>query len=74
MGTTTLKEVNSKLKQLPESLLDEVERYIDFLKFKYEQDTHAIPQWHKDLVLKRMEENETPVDAFGMLADIKNEE
>ncbi|HUH26506.1 MAG TPA: hypothetical protein VLY87_07750 [Flavobacterium sp.] len=73
MNTTTIKQVNSKLKQLPETLLEEVERYIDFLTFKYKQDTEDVPQWHKDLVLKRVKEAKTPVDAFDMLDELENE-
>ena len=34
MNATTIEHVNSKLKQLPESLLEEVERYIDFVGFR----------------------------------------
>lgn len=73
MSTTTIKQVNSKLKQLPETLLEEVERYIDFLTFKHKQDTEDIPQWHKDIVLKRVKEAKKPVNAFEMLDDLDNE-
>lgn len=70
MSTTTIKQVNSKLKQLPVTLLQEVERYIDFLTFKLNQDTKDIPQWHKDIVLERIQEAQKPVDAFEMLDDL----
>lgn len=73
MNTTTIKQVNSKLKQLPETLLEEVDRYIDFLTFKYKQDTEDVPQWHKDLVLKRVKDARKPVDAFEMLDELENE-
>lgn len=73
MNTTTIKQVNTKLKQLPETLLEEVERYIDFLTFKYKQDTEDIPQWQKDLVLKRVKEANKPVDAFDMLDELEKE-
>ena len=39
MNATSIEQVNSKLKQLPESLLEEVERYIDFLTYKHNQET-----------------------------------
>ena len=39
MNATTIEQVNLKLKQLPESLLEEVERYIDFLTYKHNQET-----------------------------------
>ncbi len=54
MTATALKHVNDKLKNLPDSLIDEVENYIDFLVYKYAQDANEIPQWHKDEVLKRI--------------------
>lgn len=73
MNTTTIKQVNTKLKQLPETLLEEVERYIDFLTFKHKQDIEDIPQWHKELVLQRVEEANKPVDAFDMLDELVNE-
>ncbi len=70
MSTTTIKQVNSKLKQLPVTLLQEVERYIDFLTFKLNQDMQDIPQWHKDIVLGRIHDAQKPVDAFDMLDDV----
>lgn len=73
MNTTTLKQVNAKLKQLPETLLEEVERYIDFLTFKHKQDTEGVSQEHQDLVLKRVKEGNKPVDAFEMLDELENE-
>ncbi|HUH46564.1 MAG TPA: hypothetical protein VLZ54_05370 [Arenibacter sp.] len=73
MSPTTIKQVNSKLKQLPATLLEEVERYIDFLTFKLDQDKQDIPQWHKDTVLKRIQDVQKPVDAFEMLDDLYKE-
>jgi hypothetical protein len=71
MTATALKHVNSKLKNLPDTLVDEVEKYIDFLTFRYTQDSLHIPQWHKDIVLKRMSDKQTPIDAFDMLDDLE---
>lgn len=73
MNSTTIQQVNSKLKQLPETLLEEVERYIDFLTFKHKQDSEDIPKWHKDIVLKRIKESKEPIDAFDMLDDLEKE-
>jgi hypothetical protein len=73
MTATALKHVNNKLKNLPDTLVDEVEKYIDFLTFKYTQENQAVPQWHKDIVLKRKSENQTPIDAFDMLEDLESE-
>lgn len=71
MTTAAIKQVNSKLKNLPDELLEEVEKYIDFLTYRYTQDSLEVPQWQKDIVLKRMEKNEDPVDAFDMINDLE---
>ncbi|SFN19487.1 hypothetical protein SAMN05421741_10252 [Paenimyroides ummariense] len=73
MDSNSLKQVNYKLKQLPEKFLEEIERYIDFLTFKHKQETEDITQWQKDLVLKRIKEAKNPVDAFDMLDELENE-
>lgn len=73
MDSNSLKQVNYKLKQLPEKFLEEVERYIDFLTFKHKQESEDIPQWQKDLVLKRIKEANQPVDAFDMLDELESE-
>ena len=70
MTATALKHVNSKLKNLPDTLVDEVEKYIDFFTFIYIEENQDVHQWHKDIVLKRKSENQTPVDALDMLEDL----
>ena len=72
MATTALKHVNSKLKNLPDTLVEEVEKYIDFLTFKHSQETQKVPEWHKKIVLKRIKESKTPVDAFEMLDGLES--
>jgi hypothetical protein len=37
-------------------LVKEVEKYIDFLAFKHSQETKGIPEWYKEVVLKRISE------------------
>jgi hypothetical protein len=71
MTATALKHVNSKLKNLPDALVEEVEKYIDFLTFKHSQETSSVPEWHKEIVLKRIKDNKTPVDAFDMLENLE---
>ena len=71
MTTAALKHVNTKLKELPDALVEEVEKYIDFLAFKYSQETQDVPQWHKDVVLQRIENQEPPVDAFKMIEELE---
>ena len=48
MTATALKHVNNKLKNLPDALVEEVEKYIDFLTFK--DQVH----FHKDDILKNL--------------------
>ncbi len=70
MTATALKQVNSKLKNLPDTLVEEVEKYIDFLTFKHSQETSNVPEWHKEIVLNRIKDKQTPIDAFEMLDDL----
>ncbi|WP_165834978.1 hypothetical protein [Flavobacterium cheongpyeongense] len=44
MTATTTKRVNAKLKSLPDALVEEVEKYIDFLAFKHSQEIQEIPE------------------------------
>jgi hypothetical protein len=74
MDVTNIEKVSSKLKNLPDSLLKEIENYIDFLAFKQSQSNDEIPQWQKDIVLKRVQEENEPVDAFEMLDKLEAEE
>ena len=71
MKAAALKHVNDKLKNLPNSLIEEVENYIDFLAYKYSQESNEIPQWQKDEVFKRIKLNKKPVDAFEMIDDLE---
>lgn len=73
MTTTAINKVNSKLKVLPDALLLELENYLDFLTYKYTQETALsnIPQWQKDIVLERMNNPQTAVDAFEMITDLE---
>jgi DNA-directed RNA polymerase beta' subunit len=70
MTATALKQVNNKLKKLPDSLINEVESYIDFLAFKHSQEVNKIPQWHKDEVAQRVKLNKKPIDAFDMIDNL----
>lgn len=71
MTATTLKQVNIKLKKLPDSLINEVESYIDFLAFKHSQESNPIPQWHKEEVFRRIKLNQKPVNAFDMIDNLE---
>ncbi len=67
MKATAIKNVNDKLKNLPDSLIEEVACYIDFLAYKYSQESNQIPQWQKEEVLNRINLNKKAVDAFEMI-------
>jgi hypothetical protein len=69
MKKTAIKQVNLKLERLPDTFLNEVEKYIDFLTFKYsrEQGFVDIPQWQKDIVLNRLKNPQEVADAFEMI-------
>jgi len=71
MTATALKQVNIKLKKLPDSLINEVESYIDFLAFKHSQESNPIPQWHKEEVFRRIKLNQKPVNAFDMIDNLE---
>ena len=74
MQTSTINQVNNKLKSLPEKLLKEVENYIDFLAFKYlQEDAPEIQQWQKDIVMERMNNPQKPVDALKMVEDLERD-
>lgn len=74
MNTSTIKQVNDKLKVLPENLLEEVEKYIDFLSFRYlQEDPSGIPQWQQDIVLDRVKNPKKSEDAFEMLEELEKE-
>lgn len=72
MATTTFEHINKKLKKSPDFLIHEVEKYIDFLTYKHAQETNTqeIPKWHKDVVLKRMDDKQPFEDAFDMLQNL----
>ena len=71
MTTEAINQVNIKLKKLPDALLLEVEKYIDFLSFKYLKDDIEVHQWQQDLVLDRIDHPKKTVDAFEMLDDLE---
>jgi|JI6StandDraft_1071083.scaffolds.fasta_scaffold14308_4 hypothetical protein len=77
MTAIAIKHVNTKLKRLPDALIQEVEKYIDFLAFKYSQEEQKIPQWHKKIIdhrLKDYKENPSNVTDFDAFCDeLENE-
>lgn len=70
MTATILKNVNDKLKNLPDSLIEEVGSYIDFLAYKHSQESNEIPQWQKEEVLNRIKLNDKPIDAYDMIDNL----
>ncbi len=71
MNATTIEQVNLKLKQLPESLLEEVERYIDFLTYKHNQETEfELSDEQKEILDNRLNE---PKENFLNAKDVLTE-
>lgn len=71
MNATTIEQVNLKLKQLPESLLEEVERYIDFLTYKHNQETEfELNDKQKEILDNRLNE---PKENFLNAKDVLKE-
>jgi len=62
MNESTIKQVNAKLKQLPENLLEDVERYIDFLTFRHKLEKEDIPQWQKNILDNRLDSYQNSPD------------
>jgi len=62
MNESTIKQVNAKLKQLPENLLEDVERYIDFLTFRHKLEKEHIPQWQKNILDNRLDSYQNSPD------------
>ena len=36
-------------------------------------ENQSIPEWHKEIVLERIKNHQTPVDAFDMIAQLEKE-
>ena len=36
-------------------------------------ENYSIPEWHKNIVLERIKNPQTPVDAFDMIAQLEKE-
>lgn len=50
-----------------------VEKIKEIMSSSLISDKDDIPQWHKDIVLKRIKDAKMPVDAFEMLDNLENE-
>ena len=71
MTTTAIKQVNSKLKNLPDTFVEEIEKYIDFLTFRHTEEESIVPNWQKEIVLQRIKDKKPPIDAFEMLKELE---
>lgn len=74
MNLLSITKVQSKIKNLPDSLLKELEEYVDFLLYKHEKQNLneiEVEEWQKNIVLERLETMETSEDAFEMLKDFQ---
>ena len=66
----TIKHLEDNIKTLPEDLYDEVNDFVDFLKFKYSANNSQIDlqNWQKEILderLNNLEENPTGTVEFN---------
>lgn len=61
----TIKDIERNLETLPKELLNNVNDFIDFLKYKYlKENQYEVPEWQKDEVRKRMEYSQNNPQGF----------
>ena len=74
---TTVKSLEEDLKTLPKELLQKVSDYIDFLKFKYSQNSTnpELDYWQKEILddrIRDLEENtDETLDFDSAIAELK---
>lgn len=74
---TTVKSLEEDLKTLPKELLQKVSDYIDFLKFKYSQNSTnpELDYWQKEILDDRIRDlKENPDETLGFdsaIAELK---
>jgi len=66
----TIKHLEDNIKTLPEDLYDEVNDFVDFLKFKYSAKNNQVDlqNWQKEILderLNNLEENPTGTVEFN---------
>lgn len=56
METSSIKQFNEKLKALPEFVVDELNDFMDYLKFKYSatSDGKDLYDWQKEILDERL--------------------
>lgn len=70
----TIKKLEENIKTLPEDLYDEVNDFVDFLKFKYSsiKNHNEIPDWQIEETNKRIKyisENPTSIVSESEMSD-----
>lgn len=62
---TTIKDIESNLETLPKEYLNDVNDFIDFLKYKHlKEKKNEVPEWQKDEVRKRVEYSRSNPQTF----------
>ena len=70
---TTIKDIESNLKTLPQEFLYEVNDFIDFLKYKYSKESnYRVPDWQKDEVERRVEYAQKHPESFISESEMDN--
>lgn len=70
----TIKHLEENIKTLPEDLYDEVNDFVDFLKFKYSsiENQNEVPDWQIEETNKRLKyisENPTSIVSESEMSD-----
>ncbi|MCD9856146.1 DUF2281 domain-containing protein [Epilithonimonas sp. JDS] len=70
----TIKHLEDNIKTLPEDLYDEVNDFVDFLKFKYSaiENQNEVPDWQIEETNKRLKyisENPTSIVSESEMSD-----
>ena len=61
----TLKDIESNLETLPKEFLQQVNDFIDFLKYKHlNNEQYEVPEWQKEEVRRRIKYSQEHPESF----------
>jgi len=70
---TTIKDIESNLETLPKEFLNDVNDFIDFLKYKYlKEKQYEIPEWQKEETKRRKEYSRNNPQSFVSESEMDN--
>ncbi|HJY13547.1 MAG TPA: hypothetical protein VJ304_12225 [Flavobacterium sp.] len=69
----TVKDIQSNLETLPKEFLNEVNDFIDFLKYKhFKEREYEVPEWQKNEVRRRMDYAQNNPQSFVSESEMNN--